>query len=105
MVSGVIPIGYDEAPLVTKYGLETDDGFRLQALGSFLHFELHRLTFIESLVTLRLDRAVVHEDVLTALTLDEPIAFAGVKPLDCTLFSTQLLTPCWMELFALVVAS
>jgi hypothetical protein len=88
-----------------KIRLETDDGFRLQALRSFLYFELHSLTLVEGLVTLGLDRAIVNEDVLTALTLDEPITLAGVKPLHCALFSTQLLTPCWLKLFALVVAS
>jgi hypothetical protein len=85
--------------------LEADDGFRLQAFRSLLYFEFHSLSFVEGFVTLRLDRAVVHEDVLTALTLNEPIAFAGVKPLNGTLFSAQLLTPYWEELFALVVAS
>jgi hypothetical protein len=85
--------------------LEADDGFRLQAFRSFLYFEFHSLSLIEGFVTLRLDRAVVYEDVLTALTLNEPITLAGVKPLDGSLFSSQLLTPYWEELFALVVAS
>ena len=85
--------------------LEADDGFRLQALGSLLHLKLHSLALVEGFIPLRLDCAVVHEDVLTALTLDEPIALAGVKPLDRSLFSTQLPTPCRMKLFALVVAS
>lgn len=85
--------------------LEADDGFRLQAFRSFLYFEFHSLSLVEGFITLRLDRAVVHEDVLTALTLNEPITLAGVKPLDGSLFSSQLLTPYWEELFALVVAS
>lgn len=107
-VSGAVPYFLAKtakAPLNRETRLETDDGFRLQTLGSFLHLELHSLTLVQGLVTLGLDRAVVYENVLTALTLNEPIALAGVKPLDSTLFSTQLLTPCWLKLFALVVAS
>jgi len=85
--------------------LEADDGFRLQALGSLFHFKFNGLAFGEGLIALRLNGAVMHEDVLAALTLDEPIALAGVKPLYRSLFFTQLLTPLNGKLFALVVAS
>jgi len=84
---------------------EADDGFRLQALGSLFHFEFNGLAFVEGLVTLGLNGTVVHEDILAALPLNEPVALAGVKPLYCSLFSTQLLTPLNGKLFALVVAS
>ena len=84
---------------------EADDGFRLQALGSLFHFKFNGLAFVEGLVTLGLNGTVVHEDVFTALPLNEPVALAGVKPLYCSLFSTQLLTPLNGKLFALVVAS
>src|SRR5487761_55522 len=85
--------------------LEADDGFRLQALGSLFHFEFNGLAFVESLIPLGLNGAVMHEDVLAALTLDEPVAFAGIEPLYRSLFFTQLLTPLNGKLFALVVAS
>jgi hypothetical protein len=56
-------IAYDSkvsgAPILTakphsekQMGLETDDGFCLQALGSFLHLELHSLALVQSLVAL-----------------------------------------------------
>lgn len=85
--------------------LEADDGFRLQALGSLFHFKFNGLAFVKGFVTLGLNCTVVHEDVLAALTLNEPIALAGVKPLYSSLFSAQLLTPLHEKLFALVVAS
>ena len=85
--------------------LEADDGFRLQALGTFLHFEFDSLAFVEGFVPLGLNCTVVHEDIFATLPLNEPIALAGVKPLYCSLFSTQLLTPLLGKLFALVVAS
>lgn len=84
---------------------EADDGFRLQALGTFLHFEFDSLAFVEGFVPLGLNCTVVHEDIFATLPLNEPIALAGVKPLYCSLFSTQLLTPLLGKLFALVVAS
>src|SRR6185437_6194683 len=84
---------------------EADDGFRLQALGTLLHFEFDSLAFVEGLITLGLNCTVVHEDIFATLPLNEPVALAGVKPLYCSLFSTQLLTPLHGKLFALVVAS
>lgn len=85
--------------------LEADDGFRLQAFGPFLHFEFDSLAFVEGFVPLGLNCTVVHEDIFATLPLNEPVALAGVKPLYCSLFSTQLLTPLNGKLFALVVAS
>ena len=83
----------DKSTAPPDHELEADDGFRLQALGSLLDFEFHGLALIESLVTLRLNGAVVDENVFATLPLNEPIALACVKPLDRSLFSTQLLTP------------
>lgn len=86
-LSGRRSFSLEVRPLIR---LEADDGFRLQSLGSFLDFELDSLPFVEGFIALGLDSAVVNEDVLTALTLDEPVTLAGVKPLDGTLFSGQL---------------
>src|SRR5208337_3311948 len=36
------------------------------------------------------------EYVLPAFTLDEPVTFCGVKPLDCTLFLHTAFCPCWI---------
>jgi hypothetical protein len=38
------------------------------------------------------------EYVLTAFTLDKPVAFCGVKPLHCTLFLHAAIFPCWIEI-------
>lgn len=85
--------------------LEADDGFRLQALGSLFHFKFNSLPFVKGLVTLGLNGAVVDENIFATLPLNEPVALAGVKPFYRSLFSTQLLTPLNVKLFALVVAS
>src|SRR4029077_20870407 len=66
--------------------LETGNVLCLKALGAFLHFELHRLTFIEGLVAVHHDCGEVHENILSCLTLDEAVALRCVKPLHCSLF-------------------
>jgi len=58
----------------------------LQALGAADDFELDRLAVVQRLVAIRLDRGEMDENVLSGLALDEAKAFAGVKPLDCSLF-------------------
>lgn len=72
-------------------GLEADYAFGLQALGSLLHFELNRLSFVERLVPVGLNGRKVNEDVFAGLALDEPIALCRIEPLHCTLLSTHFL--------------
>ncbi len=58
----------------------------LQALGAADDFELDRLAVVQRLVAIRLDRGEMYEYIFPGLALDEAKAFAGVKPLDCSLF-------------------
>ena len=58
----------------------------LQALGAADDFELDRLAVVQRLIAIRLDRGEVHEYIFSGLALDEAKAFAGIKPLDCSLF-------------------
>src|SRR5262245_40084653 len=53
----------------------------LGALGTLGDLELHLLTLLEGLVARSEDRREVHEDVVTALLLDEPVPLAVVEPL------------------------
>src|SRR5258705_739364 len=57
---------------------------RLQTLGASRYFELHAVTLDEALEALRLDRAVVHEDVLATFLRDEAEALRIVEPLHGT---------------------
>jgi len=67
--------------------LEADDVLGLQAFRARLHLELNCLSFVQRLIPFRLNGRKVHKDIFTGLTLDKPVAFAGVKPLYCSLFS------------------
>jgi hypothetical protein len=69
-----------------EIGLEADTILRLQAFGALADLEFDRLAFIQTTVTIRLDRRIVHEDIFSGLPLDEPIALAGVKLLHGSLF-------------------
>src|SRR5262249_1915803 len=57
---------------------------RLQTLRASRHIELYAVTLDEALEALRLDRAVVHEDVLATLLGDEAEALPVVGPLHGT---------------------
>ena len=78
--------------------LEGGDARCLQALGSLGHFEFNRLRLVQRLISLRLNRGEMDENVLAGLTLDESKALAGIKPLYCSLFS-QLCFSFLFELF------
>jgi hypothetical protein len=58
----------------------------LQALGAADNLEFNGLSLVEGAVAVRLNRGEMDENVLAALALDESKAFAGVKPLYCSLF-------------------
>jgi hypothetical protein len=53
--------------------------------------ELHPLALAQALETLALDCREVDEDVVSAIALDEAVAFSVVKPFDCSLQSEFLL--------------
>src|SRR5207253_1264646 len=53
----------------------------LQPLRALLDVELDLLSLVQSSVTLRLNRGVVDEHILTAVSFDEAVAFVVVEPL------------------------
>ena len=69
--------------------LEGLDVGGLQALGSLGDLEFNRLAIIQRLVAISHDRGEMHENVFSALALDESKALAGVEPLHCSLFFTH----------------
>lgn len=65
------------------------------SLRSFLaldDLEFHRVTLLQALVSLGRDRAVVYENIRTAIPTYETVAFRIVKPLNRT-FQTFHLRP------------
>jgi hypothetical protein len=51
-----------------------------------LALELNRVALVQSLVSVFLNSREVYEDVLTSGTLDKPISFGSVEPLDHAIF-------------------
>jgi hypothetical protein len=51
-----------------------------------LAFELDRVALVQSLISVLLNRREVYEDILTSGTLDKPISFGSVEPLDHAIF-------------------
>src|SRR6266702_467207 len=76
-----------DRPLKTQgRRLERLDVRRLPTLGPLDHVELHSLTFLKALETVRIDRRVMYENILAVLTADEAKPLGVVKPLYCSLF-------------------
>src|ERR671918_408169 len=71
--------------------LRQNDVLRLQALVALLDVELNALSLGQGAVAVHLDGAVVDEDVVALLTLDESVALLVREPLDGAL--SQLLPP------------
>src|SRR4029450_12444819 len=67
----------------------------LQAFRTLLHFEFHRLTFIERLVTVHHDGGEVYENIFSCLALDESVALRSVEPLHRSLFLHCLTSRAW----------
>jgi hypothetical protein len=67
--------------------LEAGDVRCLQSLGTTGHFEFNRLAFVQRLVSLRLNRGEMNENILAGLALNESESLAGIEPLYCSLFS------------------
>jgi hypothetical protein len=66
--------------------LDYGDFFGLQALGTLRHQEFDVRAFIEAAIAARLDRRVMHKDILAALALDEAKTFGRIEPLHYTFF-------------------
>ena len=58
----------------------------VESFGSLLAFELDRVALVQSLISVLLNRREVYEDILTSGTLDKPISFGSVEPLDHAIF-------------------
>jgi hypothetical protein len=58
----------------------------VESFGSLLAFELDRVALVQSLISVLLNSREVYEDILTSGTLDEPISFGSVEPLDHAIF-------------------
>ena len=67
--------------------LNPGDVLGLQSLRPLLHLELYLRAFIQGTVAVRLDGRKVYEHVIAATSLDETIAFRGVKPFHDAFFS------------------
>jgi hypothetical protein len=59
----------------------------LEALWTLGNLKFHRLTFVQRFVAVSLNGRKVNENVLAGLALNEPVALAGIEPLDRSLFS------------------
>jgi hypothetical protein len=73
-------------PALHRSGLERLNVGSLQALGAADNLEFNGLSLVEGAIAVRLNGGEMDENVLAALALDESKAFAGVKPLHCSLF-------------------
>jgi hypothetical protein len=58
----------------------------VESFGALLAFELDRVTLVQSLISVLLNGREVYKDVLTSGTLDKPISFGSVEPLDHAIF-------------------
>jgi hypothetical protein len=70
----------------SKIELDSLNVLSLPALGSLDHVELNALTLLKGAEAVRLDCAVVNENVISALTADESKTLSIVEPLNCSLF-------------------
>ena len=78
------------------FGLQRLNVCCLPALGPLHHVELHGLAFLQALETARIDRGVVHENVLAVLARNEAEALRVIEPLHSTLFHFARIS--WIEL-------
>jgi hypothetical protein len=56
----------------------------LRTLGAFLNGEFNFLTFFKVFETVTLDGGEVDEDIRAAFASEKAVAFAAVKPFDCS---------------------
>ena len=69
---------------------EAADLIGLWALGAFNDVELYLVTLFETLIAFSLDGTVVNEDVGSAITAEEPVAFCVIEPLYGALILTHV---------------
>ena len=81
--------------LCRELRVDQNDLIGLRALGSLDDIELDRIAFFEALVPVKLDGAVVDEDVCGAIfTAQEAVALGVVEPLNRSLILSHVsLTP------------
>jgi hypothetical protein len=58
----------------------------VESFGALLAFELDCIALVQSLISVLLNSGEVYKDVLTSGTLDKPISFGSVEPLDHAIF-------------------
>src|SRR5882724_6896600 len=75
-----------QARLQLFYSGSQGDVCSLQTLGAARHFELNSGTFVQTSITLRLNRGEMNEYVFAVFSLNEAIPFGCVKPLHCAFF-------------------
>ena len=64
------------------YFSNSSDGIRLRSLLPLNDVELHLVTFLQALVSIELNRAVVNKHVGSVVPADETVTLRVVKPLD-----------------------
>jgi len=69
----------------------------VESLGALLAFELDRVALVQSLISVLLNSREVYKDVLTSGTLDKPISFGSVEPLDHAIFLQANSLSLWMN--------
>ena len=79
--------------------LQAGDVRGLQALGARGHFKFNRLAFVQLLISIRLNRGKMDENIFAGLALDESEALACIEPLHCSLFFHCIPFLCLFELF------
>src|SRR5688572_11578985 len=70
------------SPATTSSFVHTSDVLRLQTLGLLDNIELNAFSFVERTEPLRLDLAVMNENVRATILLDEAVALFLREPLD-----------------------
>ena len=58
----------------------------LKALGAVGDAKLHRLAFLQTLKSIRLDSGEMHENISAIAAADETISFCVIEPFHCSLF-------------------
>jgi hypothetical protein len=81
-----ISAGWERHTRAECQDLEANYVGGLEALGAGGNFKFNGLSFVQRLVTFRLNGGKMYEDVFAGLALDKSISFACVKPLHGTLF-------------------
>src|SRR5688500_1389091 len=72
--------------VITDPTLDPVNVFGLQPFRALLYLEFHFGAFIQAAVAICLNRGKVNKNIVAARTLDESIAFCGIKPLHGTFF-------------------